>query len=173
MFGFVGGFIDAGNTMSAPDGGIGRRLRELPAFEPPAGGWLALERRRRRQSRRPLAGWALAASVAVTTIVGVGVVGLRQPGGADNVGTADLAARSQHLDRLLAEVHRQPASFDSTRVVQRAELERQLALVDLQINYADSGTAKALWQDRLSLMRQLVAAHGEDSVASNTDYVEY
>src|SRR5690242_3810439 len=80
------------------------RLRALPAFDPPAGGWARLEARRRAGRRRFVmsgAGLALAASV----LVAVGLVGVqpdrRSDRGPQRVAVspevAQLISRSQRL----------------------------------------------------------------------------
>lgn len=172
MFGFVASQLYIGGSMSPRDEGLGARLRALPLFEPPAGGWNALERRRRRSAQRRLTGWALAASVLVAAVTAGWQ--LHGTGAASPVNVAALESQSRALAQALQQERQQSAVWDSDRAQRTAELESRLALVDLQIGYADPKSAAELWQDRLSLMSALVETHRTDGAATaDTELVEY
>lgn len=159
-------------------GPLPERLRALPAFAPPAGGWRRLEQRlnaRRRRYAVAGGGFALAASV----LVAVGLVGLR-PEGVTPVATGDVAAtaptrsspaveelitRSQALERELSSVRPQVAVWNTGRDTRAARLEQELRRVDAQINFADEKTAEQLWRRRVRLMNALVELHETEAPA--------
>jgi hypothetical protein len=160
MFGFVSIGLFIGGAMNPRDEGLGARLRALPLFEPPAGGWLALERRRKSRDLRQSTGWAMAASVLLA--VAVGGWQLRHGTGASSSATATVVAmesQSSALEHRLHQARQQAVVWDSERAQRSAELESQLAVVDLQISYADPKATAALWRDRVSLMNALVETH--------------
>ncbi|MGQ0586008.1 MAG: hypothetical protein ACT4PK_02255 [Gammaproteobacteria bacterium] len=157
------------------------RLRALPAFTPPAGGWARLDARlsaRRRNYAMAGGGFALAASV----LVGVGLVGLRPESApppasqATVVATApaaprvspavtQLIQRSQALERELAAVRTQVAMWDTNRDTRAGLLEQELRRVDAQINFADTESAEQLWRYRVKLMNALVELHEPEAPA--------
>lgn len=170
MFGFAAGQSYVGDAMSPRDESLGARLRELPVFEPAAGGWPAFERRRRRRALQRTTGCSLAASVLLAVVVAGWQ--LRSDRAAP-VSVAALESQSQALERTLQRARQQTVIWDGEQAQRSAELESQLALVDLQIAYADPKAAPELWQDRLTLMTALVAAHSDPAAADGTELVEY
>lgn len=144
------------------------RLRALPAFAPPPGGWARLQSHRQAQRRRVTmisGGFALAASV----LVAVGLVGLRPdtasmpeangvPAATPQV--AQLIRRSQALERELSSARPQVAVWTSGRAENAAVLERRLRMIDAQLNFAEgSGSAEQLWRERVRTMNRLVDLH--------------
>lgn len=154
------------------------RLRALPAFTPPPGGWQRLDARlnaRRRNYAMAGGGFALAASV----LVAVGLAGLRPetaaPLPAPAVTTAavsqaspaleQLISRSQALERQLASARPQVAVWNTGRDTRAALLERELRRVDAQLNFAEPASAEALWSRRVTLMNALVELHETEAPA--------
>jgi hypothetical protein len=159
--------------LSGP-GSLGERLRALPAFTPPPGGWQRLEWRRAAARRRRYAltggGLALAASV----LVAIGLVGLKPAVvpverskilfAADNpVHKQELARlidRSQNLERELQSARPQVAVWSSSSDARATMIEQQLRVVDAQLNLASSpDSAEKLWRDRVRLMNALLELH--------------
>lgn len=167
-------------------------LQTLPALAPPderlGRGWAELQTRRRVQRYRPAAytGLALAASVLLASAVllppftGGGWEGGRavsdspppQPspvyGGGSQV--AGLIEQSHQLEQTLADVRPQARYWNSELATEAVALTDDLALVDLQLNYADDAGAARLWQNRVALMSQLVQTH-EQAAARRTSPV--
>lgn len=151
------------------------RLRALPAYTPPAGGWRRLEQRlnaRRRNLAIAGGGFALAASV----LVGIGLVGLRPDtappavqdiaaSGQSSPAVAQLITRSQALERELSSVRPQVAVWNTGRDTRAALLEQELRRVDAQLNFADAGSAEKLWDRRVRLMDALVELHETEAPA--------
>lgn len=154
------------------------RLRALPAFTPPPGGWKRLDARlnaRRRNYAMAGGGFALAASV----LVAVGLVGLRPdtaaPPSAPATTTAAVArvspeleqliSRSQALERQLASARPQVAVWNTGRDTRAALLEQELRRVDAQLNFAEPASAEALWSRRVKLMNALVELHETEAPA--------
>jgi len=139
-----------------------RQLQALPDFDPPAGGWDALRlkmdaappRRRRRQ----LGGWALAASLLTSIGIGWQLWPQAQPGTQDAELTR-LITQSQGLERTLQRVRPQAVVWDARLAARAQGLENDLAVVDLQLNYARDEARQRLWRNRVSLMSQLVQTH--------------
>jgi hypothetical protein len=153
--------------LSGP-GSLGERLRALPAFTPPPGGWLALQRRRQaRRVRFAAAGGGLA--LAASVLLAIGLVGLKpEPAPALGGGfvaapktpeVAQLISRSQSLERRLSSARPQVAVWNAGRDERAALLEQHLRMIDAQLNFADAESAKALWRDRVKLMDALVELH--------------
>lgn len=157
---------------------LSERLRALPAFAPPTGGWQRLDARlnaRRRNFAMAGGGFALAASV----LVAVGLVGLRPdaavPPSAPAVATTAVArvspeldqliSRSQALERQLASARPQVAVWNTGRDTRAALLEQELRRVDAQINFAEPASAEALWSRRVKLMNALVELHEAEAPA--------
>jgi hypothetical protein len=151
-----------GNPLSLPE-----RLRALPVFEPPAGGWTRLSQRMQARRRRYVqAGGGLA--LAASLLLAVALVGLRpanapQPGfGASTPPASNMAQlidRSQRLEHRLAQARPQVAVWDSGRADRAALLEARLQRVDAQLNFADPETAELLWRNRVELMSAMVELH--------------
>lgn len=159
------------------------RLRALPAFTPPTGGWLDLNRRlhaRRRNVAVAGGGFALAASV----LVAVGLVGMRPdvvapsasaPASAPATTTvaasritpavAQLISRSQALERQLSYVRPQVAVWNTGRDTRAMLFETELRRVDAQLNFAEPQDAEALWRRRVQLMTALVDLHETEAPA--------
>jgi hypothetical protein len=159
------------------------RLRALPAFTPPPGGWLDLNRRlhaRRRNFAVAGGGFALAASV----LVAVGLVGMRPdvvaptapapestpvttPVAASriNPAVAQLISRSQALERQLSYVRPQVAVWNTGRDTRAMLFETELRRVDAQLNFAGPEEAEALWSRRVQLMTALVDLHETEAPA--------
>ena len=154
------------------------RLRALPAYTPPPGGWYRMDARlnaRRRNYAIAGGGFALAASV----LVAVGLVGLRPevappaPGTTTVVVAApaaspavqELIARSQALERELSAARPQVAVWNTSRDTRAALLEQELRRVDSQINFADPQSAEQLWRYRVKLMNALVELHEPEAPA--------
>lgn len=152
-------------------------LRSLPEIDPPPGGWTRLQRRLEEQRlvrRRRYGGLALAASMLLA--VGVGVLMPRTaavpvaPSASPSLPVAAKAAasdevlrlkqRSRELEQRLAQVQPQVQVWDNRLAGETARLERDLLLVDLQINHAqEPESARRLWRNRVALMSQLVQTH--------------
>ena len=149
------------------------RLRALPAFTPPPGGWRQLDARLNARRRRYLVaggGFALAASV----LVAVGLVSLRPESAPPAVtvasgqslpAVAQLITRSQALERELSSVRPQVAVWNSGRDSRAALLEQELRRVDAQLNFADATSAERLWSRRVKLMNALVELHETEAPA--------
>lgn len=137
---------------------LSETLRALPAFEPPADSWSRLQQAMRPRRRRgPVAGLALAASV----FVAVGVVRLLPPD-APAPADSELAAlmqRSQALEQRLVQLRPQIVVWDGRYAAATRAIERDIAMLDLQLNHANAAGARALWENRVSLLDRLVATH--------------
>lgn len=157
------------NPLSLPE-----RLRALPAFDPPAGGWSRVSQRMRLRRRRYVqagGGLALAASLLLAVgLVGVersGPVGVPKPlvttSSPAPAAVAQLINRSQRLEQRLAQARPQVAVWDSGRAERAALLEARLGRVDAQLNYSsvlgDSKSAEQLWRNRVELMNAMVELH--------------
>lgn len=166
--------------MNLPD-----RLRALPSFEPPAGGWQRLTAR--RQARRR--GWLAAGSslaLAASVMLAVGLGALRPLTDASAPATAPRAATlaaapaaaselgqliytSQALESRLRQARPQAAAWDSRRARQAEWLEQELARIDAGLAYArasgDDDTARQLWRARVQRLDALVALHQDEAPA--------
>jgi len=156
-------------------GSLAERLRALPAFAPPPGGWERLNRRRHAQRRRYVAaggGLALAASL----LVAIGLVGLK-PDRAPALGgglaatpaakreVAQLISRSQNLERELSSARPQVAVWNSGQDARATLLEQRLRLIDAQLNVARPDSAERLWRERVRVMNALVDLHQTEAPA--------
>lgn len=153
------------NPSSLPS--LPERLRALPSFDPPAGGWTRLSQRmllRRRRYAQAGGGLALAASL----LLAIGLVGLRpestpqsrvSASSQSSTAVAQLINRSQLLEHRLAQARPQVAVWDSGRADRAALLETRLRQVDAQLNFADPKTAEQLWRNRVELMNAMVELH--------------
>ena len=148
---------------------LSEKLKNLTPFEPPPGGWSALQRRmhtQRRSRQRVYGGLAVAASLLLA--VGVGVLlphapQLPQPASQLSAAPTEvdqLKQRSRELEKTLAQVQPQVQVWDNRLASETAGIERDLLLVDLQINHArEPDSARRLWRNRVALMSQLVQTH--------------
>ena len=157
------------HSFSGP-GSLPARLKALPAFTPPPGGWNSLAARLQARRRRFVAmsgGFALAASVVVAISAALLKPALQPDTPALAVASstraptelAQLINRSQALERELSSAKPQVVVWNSQRETRAAALEQRLRMVDAQLNYADSDSAEALWRDRVKLMNALVELH--------------
>lgn len=156
------------------------RLRALPDYDPPAGGWQRLSARmdaRRRHWVTAGSGLALAASVLVA--VGLGalrpltettapvVPPVRTASAPSDV--ARLIGRSQALESQLRQARPQVAVWDSGRARQAELLEGELSLVDARLGFAGADTDPAeiqrLWRTRVQLMNALLRLHQTEAPA--------
>jgi hypothetical protein len=163
------------------------RLRALPRFTPPAGGWSAMNARlaaRRRNYAVAGGGFALAASI----LVAVGLVAIRpdavppaqQPDKTVVVMASEVApelrqliSRSQALERELSSLRPQVAVWNTGRDSRAMLLETELRRVDAQLNFAEPGAAEALWRRRVQLMHALVRLHDTETEAPALQYASY
>ena len=159
--------------LSGPNS-LGERLRALPSFTPPPGGWARLERRRAVDRRRRYAAAGGGLALAASVLVAIGLVGLK-PDPAPSFGggfaatssgspaaqreVAQLISRSQNLERELQTARPQVAVWSSSREARATMLEQRLRVIDAQLNVADSEAAQRLWRDRVKLMNALVELH--------------
>lgn len=155
--------------LSGP-GSLGERLRALPAFTPPPGGWLDLQRRRAAQRRRRVAAAGSGLAMAASVLVAIGLVGLRPdapppaaPAARSEV--AQLISRSQTLERQLSSARPQVVVWGSGRDARAEMLEKRLRMIDAQLNVAGSDSAERLWRDRVMLMNALVELHQPEEPA--------
>ncbi len=153
------------NPLSLPE-----RLRALPVFDPPAGGWTHLSWRLQLRRRRYLqAGAGLALAASLLLVVGLVGLGRQGPEPAPQPGlsassppaatVAQLINRSQRLERRLAQARPQVAVWDSGRADHASLLETRLRRVDAQLNFAGPETAEQLWRKRVELMNAMVELH--------------
>ena len=148
---------------------LNERLRSLPAFDPPPGGWARLAVRLDEKNRRRPGYALLALAASIVVVVSIGLLSnvnheASAPVPVQVAGTNDVAKlmqQSRSLESTLAQVKPQVAVWNESSAAQAARLERQLAIVDLQLPYAESGDAQRLWQDRVALMSRLLRTHEE------------
>lgn len=158
---------------------LSEALRLLPVYEPPAGGWAGITRRldARRRQRRLAAGLAAAASLLL-------VLALPQWRGADQSAAPSAIAAVNDLQRLrsdsaeleteLSRLREQASVWDGETASTVAWLQRNVALVDVQLNeYAAADPAAvespggggrpdglhSLWRKRVDLLQALVREH--------------
>lgn len=160
--------------LSGP-GSLAERLRALPAFVPPPGGWERLNLRRQARRRRyAVAGGGLA--LAASVLVAIGLVGLK-PDRAPALGggfaaapaakreVAQLISRSQNLERQLSAARPQVAVWNSGRDARATLLEQRLRVIDAQLNVAAPDSAERLWRERVKVMNALVTLHQPEEPA--------
>lgn len=157
-----------------------RSLQELPPLPPPPGGWtrlsaqLELRDRRRRRQTRWAGGLALAASVllAVVLLRPVPDAPPARVAAADPLG--GLMQQSQALELRLAALKSEAGVWDGALARSAAVRQRDVGLVDLQLSdvsldpQADRRAAEVLWQQRVRLLSELVAAHEAPSLTRST-----
>jgi hypothetical protein len=148
---------------------LGDRLRELPSYAPPSGGWMALQQRLEVRQRRRRARSALLA-MAACLVVTAGVLGslsapTPQPSvvmaPAARTELAQLMAQSRALESSLARQRQEVSLWDSASAVRAEGLEHELSIVDLQLAYARPPGAQRLWRDRVDLLSNLLRTHQE------------
>jgi len=160
---------------------LGERLRSLPQFTPPSGGWAELERklelsRQRRRQRTTL--FALAASVVLTLGTVATLPIFRAPAHIDaatitptqSPEVRSLMAQSRALESNLQQSRSEVAVWDAASAARAAALQRDLTIVDLQLSYASPQGAQRLWRDRVNLLSSLLRTHEEAGLV-NTSYV--
>jgi hypothetical protein len=148
-----------------------RALEQLPAFEPPAGGWAAIEARlapappRRRYHASAAAAAALAGLTAVALALWPGLESTPEsarehPAAATAIAGAELEQRSAQLERLLAALPRPRGTRASTGLTSTL-LEDRIAMVDERLSLAPGdelppAATRALWRERVLLLDSLV-----------------
>jgi hypothetical protein len=179
-------FCRIGESMNS--GPLPERLRALPRYTPPAGGWSALNARlaaRRRNYALAGGGFALAASV----LVAVGLVAIRPDGIAPpaapasqtvvvtasqvSPALAQLISRSQSLERELQSARAQVAVWNTGRDSRALLIESELRRVDAQLNFSEPSAAEPLWRRRVALMNALVQLHDTEIEAPALQYASY
>lgn len=161
--------------LSGP-GSLSERLRALPAFAPPPGGWARLQQRRGLRRRRyAMAGGGLALAASVMMAVALFAVkpdpaplaggGFAQKPAAQQE-VAQLISRSQNLERQLSSARPQVAVWGSGQDTRARMIEQRLRIVDAQLNVAaDPVAAERLWRERVRLMNALVELHEPEEPA--------
>jgi hypothetical protein len=146
------------------------RLRELPDFTPPPGGWGRLVERLDgdRPRRRPRLAMPMALAASLLVAVTVALLVPRPPatvGAAPNHEVAQLMQQSQSLEQELQRVRPQVPVWNGHMAATAAHLRHDVALVDLQLSYTSArenpADAQRLWRDRVTLMSRLVQTHRE------------
>lgn len=162
------------NDLNSGPGSLPARLRALPAFTPPPGGWNRLSARmaaKRRRLAMVTSGFALAASVVVAvsvTLLKPSPVPIESGGFAGAKASPEvtqLIARSQTLEQELASARPQVAVWTSSRENTVVALEQRVRMIDAQLNYASPDSAERLWRDRVKLMNALVELHRTEEPA--------
>ncbi|TJY65067.1 hypothetical protein E4T66_02260 [Sinimarinibacterium sp. CAU 1509] len=146
---------------------LSERLRELPEFDPPSDGWTRLERALRppapRRSRRRWRTWGGSVALAASLLLAVGVWHQTPPQAGSGETARDvraLIAESHQLEQRLDQLRPQVVVWNAALAAGSERLEQDLALVDLQLNYASTGdTRQQLWRSRVALMSRLVQLH--------------
>ena len=161
--------------LSGP-GSLGERLRSLPSFTPPPGGWSRLSARMQAKRRQRYAAWGGGLALAASVLVAVALVGVKPdpvPGAGNpfaarpaKTEVAQLISRSQNLERQLSSARPQVAVWSSGRDARAGMIEQRLRMIDAQLNItADPDSAEALWRDRVKLMNALVELHEPEAPA--------
>ncbi|MFA5940718.1 MAG: hypothetical protein WC809_15280 [Sinimarinibacterium sp.] len=150
--------------MTPPNQALKETLKALPPFEPPQQSWPRLQQALSTTSQRRIKLFATGLAVAASVLVAVGVV-LRLPSTQAPVATAadrDIAAlmqQSRDLEQDLAHLRPQVAVWNAGYEAATQTIESNLAVVDMQLNYAQPASARRLWQDRVALLDNLVETH--------------
>lgn len=163
------------------------KLRALPDYEPPSGGWEQLSARldaRRRGWFATGGGLAMAASV----LVAVGLAGLKplsttgpsttapavQVASAPQTQVAQLIRTSQQLESQLREARPQVRVWNASRAQRAAMLEQELSRVDAQLGYAThTSDRQQLWNLRVRLMNALLDLHQNQAPALHYASYQY
>lgn len=170
-------FCRISENLSGP-GSLSERLRALPAFTPPPGGWARLNHRRQQVRRRyAMAGGGLAMAASVLVAIGLFAVNPNPPAGGSFGGgfaqppaakreVAQLISRSQNLERQLSSARPQVAVWGSGQDTRARMIEQRLRVVDAQINATDDAAlSERLWRERVRLMNALVDLHETEEPA--------
>ena len=138
---------------------LSAQLKQLKDFDPPPGGWPRLGRELdgRRRQRTLYGSLALAASVLIVLAILPRAAVVAVPAAPDDI--ARLMAHSRQLEGQLDQVRPQVAAWNAPLARRALDLQNDLTVVDLQLNYAQHDGARRLWQDRVKLMSQLVQTH--------------
>jgi hypothetical protein len=146
------------------------RLRDLPIVPGDSGtGWVSVQERLGRRER-PRGGRATAArAAAAASVAALGLFAtlrVLEPSATNDrhvavpVAVADLRARSQALEALLAALPDRPAVARADTSLPIDSLESQVQWLDHQLSVAGSQLpapqAEALWRDRVEVMNSLV-----------------
>ena len=162
--------------LSGP-GSLSERLRALPAFTPPPGGWARLNHRRQQVRRRyAMAGGGLAMAASVLVAIGLFAVNPNPPPKSFGGGgfaqqqsqreVAQLISRSQNLERQLSTARPQVAVWNSGQDTRARMIEQRLRIVDAQLNATDDAAiSERLWRERVRLMNALVDLHETEEPA--------
>jgi hypothetical protein len=160
-------------------------LRRLPAIEPDRSLWEAVAVGSLEERPVPRFSWASAAGIAASFVVALVVLARIGPGSepaatpstaasapsreavgevvpSGSVATvADLQLRSRRLENLRRAMPERPRVVRASTASTIADLQDQIALVDLRLNAADElaltpAQREALWRERVNLMQTLV-----------------
>ncbi len=161
-------------------------LRRLPAIEPDRSLWEAVAVGSLEGPSGPRFSWASAAGIAASFVVALVVLGRIGPGGdgpavpsstasapptaapaaevvpsGDAASVAELQLRSRRLERLRRAMPERPRVVRASTAGTIADLQDQIALVDLRLNAAEElaltpTQREALWRERVNLMQSLV-----------------
>ena len=144
------------------------RLRSLPALRPARDHWSTLRFRLGRERRRRMAAWAGLAGLAAAASL-VLVLQLRGHRDADlsrALALDSVITHSSQLERLLSSYHPEQRVLDGHTIQMAGQLEDRIAVVDRQLEVAqtlDGGTRDAamlrLWRERVGLLDALVDVH--------------
>jgi hypothetical protein len=144
------------------------RLRALPALKPARDHWSTVRVRARQERRRRIAGWAgLAGLAAAASMVLAIQLRVHRDTNASRALVLDsVMTRSGQLERLLSSYHPEQRVLDGHTIQMAGQLEDRIALVDRQLEVAqtlDGGTRDAamlrLWRQRVGLLDALVDVH--------------
>ncbi|MDP3858843.1 MAG: hypothetical protein Q8Q73_13885 [Stagnimonas sp.] len=159
---------------------LSRSLQELPAFVPPGGGWQSLalrldaRQRQRRHRRQWAGGCALAASVLLAVVLPRWAPSEAVPAATPPDAVVALMQQSQALEQRLSRLKADAGVWNGALARSAAGLQRDVALLDVQLSDvafnpdADRRAAEALWQRRVSLLKQLVASHAAPTLVQST-----
>lgn len=156
--------------LSLRDDELRERLRALPMVPPDAGaGWASVQarlQRRGRSLRRRTAASRVAAAASVAALGLFAALKVLEPlPSADRqapepAAVADLRARSQALEAVLAALPERPAVARADTSFPIDSLESQVQWLDHQLSVAGSQLpapqAEQLWRDRVEVMNSLV-----------------
>lgn len=146
------------------------RLRDLPVVPADAGrGWASVQQRLGRYGRRGRRRAAAARLAAAASIAALGLFAalrVMEPSASPDrivqvpAAVADLRARSQALEAVLAALPERPAVARADTSLPIDSLESQVQWLDHQLSVAGSQLpgpqAEALWRDRVEVMNSLV-----------------
>lgn len=157
------------------------RLRALPLLQPARNRFSEIQAQSRRSRFRhrflvlSLGGLALAATVALTVVLGPRLAGAPAAQLAEQQELDDIIARSQQLETVVQGYNPDRRVTDGRTAVVAASLEDRLARVDQQIQVVNlldqrvrAQEALRLWRQRVGLLDALVDVH-----ATGAQFVRY